>query len=348
MVFSIPIYRVSDVHTEKQQNARSVFPLTPSPPTTSSSSFSSSGRLIVEEECSSSLSKGSHYIDEYADQEQHYFSSERQGKQPLKQSPSSSYRYNKPRYYGSTMDHPNAAFLGVPKSSKSIGTSKSIHSISSIGSDASFKTASSTQQQKNLTKETTTHFVDDTTMPSTPPHTTVSPNDNDEGLYLLWTHQLLRERGFKPSPCRFKEENGQIVAENNNDIINDDNDDDDDDSDDTRSTDSSLTNGEDRESSLLLTSPDLVDYESKMRMYSSYNSCASSFAGPQQDYFYQRPSTSSSMRHSSFASTSAAAAAARYAESPTTTTVGDGEEDNSTSFFASFFGACFSCNNGRR
>lgn len=30
---------------------------------------------------------------------------------------------------------------------------------------------------------------------------TISPNDDDEGLYLLWTHQLLRERGYKPSSC---------------------------------------------------------------------------------------------------------------------------------------------------
>ncbi|PHZ12681.1 uncharacterized protein RHIMIDRAFT_282942, partial [Rhizopus microsporus ATCC 52813] len=35
--------------------------------------------------------------------------------------------------------------------------------------------------------------------------TTVSSND-DEGLYLLWTHQLLRERGFVPSPCWLNEE----------------------------------------------------------------------------------------------------------------------------------------------
>ncbi|KAI9366481.1 hypothetical protein BD770DRAFT_438616 [Pilaira anomala] len=31
---------------------------------------------------------------------------------------------------------------------------------------------------------------------------TVSPNDDDEGLYLLWTHQLLRERGYQPSSCK--------------------------------------------------------------------------------------------------------------------------------------------------
>ncbi|CAO3620985.1 unnamed protein product [Mucor hiemalis] len=37
--------------------------------------------------------------------------------------------------------------------------------------------------------------------PVTPSQTTIGSNDNDEGLYLLWTQQLLRERGFAPSPC---------------------------------------------------------------------------------------------------------------------------------------------------
>ncbi|CAO3642901.1 unnamed protein product [Mucor hiemalis] len=35
---------------------------------------------------------------------------------------------------------------------------------------------------------------------------TISPNDDDEGLYLLWTHQLLRERGYKPSSCNANED----------------------------------------------------------------------------------------------------------------------------------------------
>ncbi|CAO3642384.1 unnamed protein product [Cunninghamella blakesleeana] len=43
----------------------------------------------------------------------------------------------------------------------------------------------------------------------------ISPNDDDESLYLLWTHQLLVEKGYKPS----------IISSHN-----DDNDDDDDDS----------------------------------------------------------------------------------------------------------------------
>ncbi|KAI8881399.1 hypothetical protein K501DRAFT_188992 [Backusella circina FSU 941] len=35
---------------------------------------------------------------------------------------------------------------------------------------------------------------------------TISPNDDDEGLYLLWTHQLLREKGFNPSSCRLDDD----------------------------------------------------------------------------------------------------------------------------------------------
>ncbi|KAK4516571.1 golgi uridine diphosphate-N- acetylglucosamine transporter [Mucor velutinosus] len=42
-----------------------------------------------------------------------------------------------------------------------------------------------------------------TTSTTTP--STISPNDDDEGLYLLWTHQLLRERGYHPSSCRMED-----------------------------------------------------------------------------------------------------------------------------------------------
>ncbi|CAO3628883.1 unnamed protein product [Mucor fragilis] len=44
-----------------------------------------------------------------------------------------------------------------------------------------------------------------TTSTSTTP-STISPNDDDEGLYLLWTHQLLRERGHQPSSCRMDDD----------------------------------------------------------------------------------------------------------------------------------------------
>ncbi|KAI8332018.1 hypothetical protein BC941DRAFT_134687 [Chlamydoabsidia padenii] len=57
--------------------------------------------------------------------------------------------------------------------------------------------------------------------PPTPPNTTISPNDDDEGLYLLWTHQILREQGFRPSSCRTNSYHG------NNDQDSDDDDDDD-------------------------------------------------------------------------------------------------------------------------
>ncbi|CAO3640706.1 unnamed protein product [Cunninghamella blakesleeana] len=40
--------------------------------------------------------------------------------------------------------------------------------------------------------------------PSTPSHTTINPDEDDEGLYLLWTQQLLREQGLRPSSFRTK------------------------------------------------------------------------------------------------------------------------------------------------
>ncbi|KAI7871181.1 hypothetical protein BDF14DRAFT_1993334 [Spinellus fusiger] len=52
-----------------------------------------------------------------------------------------------------------------------------------------------------LLTDTNEYGPEDST-PPTPNYTTVSPNDEDEGLYLLWTHQLLRERGFRPTSCR--------------------------------------------------------------------------------------------------------------------------------------------------
>ncbi|KAG2225427.1 hypothetical protein INT45_010063, partial [Circinella minor] len=41
----------------------------------------------------------------------------------------------------------------------------------------------------------------DHSVPSTPPHTTICPDDDEEGLYLAWTHQLLREQGLRPQSC---------------------------------------------------------------------------------------------------------------------------------------------------
>ncbi|KAF7721140.1 hypothetical protein EC973_005363 [Apophysomyces ossiformis] len=62
--------------------------------------------------------------------------------------------------------------------------------------------------------------------PATPPHTTISPNDDDEGLYLLWTHQLLREHGLRPASCRpddnddDEEGNGEYDDDDDSSITN--------------------------------------------------------------------------------------------------------------------------------
>ncbi|CAO3694713.1 unnamed protein product [Umbelopsis ramanniana] len=82
---------------------------------------------------------------------------------------------------------------------------------------------------------------DDQYTPPTPPHTTITPNDNDEGIYLLWTQHMLRQKGFRPSSYNLN--------------------DDDSDSD---STNSSLTDG------------DLEDDPPLPSMSSSYNAIPSS------------------------------------------------------------------------
>ncbi|KAI7897477.1 uncharacterized protein BX663DRAFT_304854 [Cokeromyces recurvatus] len=33
-----------------------------------------------------------------------------------------------------------------------------------------------------------------------------SVDEDDEGLYLSWTHQLLRENGYKPSSCKLQDD----------------------------------------------------------------------------------------------------------------------------------------------
>jgi hypothetical protein len=73
---------------------------------------------------------------------------------------------------------------------------------------------------------------DDQYTPPTPPHTTITPNDNDQGIYLLWTQHMLRQKGFRPSSYQ----------------INDDDSDSD-------STNSSLTDGEDDDRPLPITPP---------------------------------------------------------------------------------------------
>ncbi|KAI9030084.1 hypothetical protein CLU79DRAFT_733982 [Phycomyces nitens] len=62
--------------------------------------------------------------------------------------------------------------------------------------------------------------------------TTVGPDDNDEGLYLMWTHELLRERGFTPVSCRSEVDEDEDNDDNNNNGAGQDSD--------CQSTDSSL------------------------------------------------------------------------------------------------------------
>jgi hypothetical protein len=51
-----------------------------------------------------------------------------------------------------------------------------------------------------------TDFIPYQDLPVVSSSSTISPNDDDEGLYLLWTHQLLRERGYEPSSCKLNED----------------------------------------------------------------------------------------------------------------------------------------------
>ncbi|CAO3593837.1 unnamed protein product [Absidia cylindrospora] len=62
--------------------------------------------------------------------------------------------------------------------------------------------------------------------PPTPPHTTINPNDDDEGLYLLWTHQLLREHGLRPASCRTNSYQDDDKYQNNNNANEEDDDED--------------------------------------------------------------------------------------------------------------------------
>ncbi|ORY97361.1 hypothetical protein BCR43DRAFT_513780 [Syncephalastrum racemosum] len=61
---------------------------------------------------------------------------------------------------------------------------------------------------------------DTTSVPSTPPHTTVSP-DGDESLYLLWTDQILRNHGLRPQSYRtisFDHEGDEIDDDDNSSL----------------------------------------------------------------------------------------------------------------------------------
>jgi hypothetical protein len=55
---------------------------------------------------------------------------------------------------------------------------------------------------------------DDQYTPPTPPHTTITPNDNDEGIYLLWTQHMLRQKGFRPSSYNLNDEDSDSDSTN--------------------------------------------------------------------------------------------------------------------------------------
>ncbi|KAI8581692.1 hypothetical protein K450DRAFT_230745 [Umbelopsis ramanniana AG] len=55
---------------------------------------------------------------------------------------------------------------------------------------------------------------DDQYTPPTPPHTTIAPNDNDEGIYLLWTQHMLRQKGFRPSSYNLNDDDSDSDSTN--------------------------------------------------------------------------------------------------------------------------------------
>lgn len=159
-----------------------------------------------------------------------------------------------------------------------------------------------------------------TNMPPTPPHTTVSPNDNDEGLYLLWTHQLLRERGYKPASCRkynddFADSDLTHVASSAAEDYA---------SDDTQSTDSSLTDDNNDLAERPFT-PD-NDFQTRLSLFSSLHSYSRTLspAAESGQYLY-REVFSPSASTASFQPT--------RANSPS----------SPLSTLSTFFSTCFSC-----
>ncbi|CDH57917.1 predicted protein [Lichtheimia corymbifera JMRC:FSU:9682] len=220
---------------------------------------------------------------------------------PISQSSSSEDRLKVPQ------DRFNPSKYGSISSGHHASDTASI--ASSVNSDASFKTAD--------------YFF---SMPATPPHTTVSPNDNDEGLYLLWTHQLLRERGYEPGRLGDDDDDDQEDNEHNNnqvkrptedaimhDIDMDDHDDEeeahDSDLESKSSSDSSLTENSIISGSLVATTPDL-------RLYSTFDD-----QSIRRRYSYSyKPSMSTSSFYASHRQ----------------------EEEEQGSSFSRFFKSCFS------
>ncbi|KAI8069680.1 hypothetical protein BC940DRAFT_297279 [Gongronella butleri] len=94
----------------------------------------------------------------------------------------------------------------TPSSSYCQSLSSKESKVSTVFSRSDRLLASKAQQSRQYGSFMTMPISDDTISfqeaPPTPPTTTISPNDDDEGLYLLWTHQILRDHGLRPSSCR--------------------------------------------------------------------------------------------------------------------------------------------------
>ncbi|KAK4517807.1 uncharacterized protein ATC70_001153 [Mucor velutinosus] len=164
--------------------------------------------------------------------------------------------------------------------------------------------------------------------PFTPSHTTISPNEDDEGLYLLWTQQLLREKGFTPSPCRpefedyMKKDSNKKTSSSSNSLENDASDNEDDD-DDSSVSDMSFSSDDDMDED-----DDNDRYIAEQRKL-LLNSPAPSAFRSHQPSLISRYSTSNY-------------AAEEVTENDTTTGLDDAPSQNSIySMFKQFFSACF-------
>lgn len=167
--------------------------------------------------------------------------------------------------------------------------------------------------------------------PLTPSHTTISPNEDDEGLYLLWTQQLLREKGFTPSPCRPEFEdymekessNNKKTGSSSNSLEDDASDNEDDDGDDSSVSDMSFSSDDDMDED-----DDNDRYIAEQRKL-LLNSPAPSAFRSHQPSLISRYSTNNY-------------AADEVAEDDTTTGLDDAPSQSSIySMFKQFFSACF-------
>lgn len=164
--------------------------------------------------------------------------------------------------------------------------------------------------------------------PLTPSHTTISPNEDDEGLYLLWTQQLLREKGFTPSPCRpefedYMRKESKKAGSSSNSLENDTSDNEDDDDDDSSVSDMSFSSDDDMDED-----DDNDRYIAEQRKLLLNSPAPSAFRSHQ-------PSLISRYSSSNYA-------AEEVTEDDTTTELDDAPSQNSIySMFKQFFSACF-------